>query len=256
MSNGKSSKQGPVALLAIVSVTLSACNPGLDSHGDKRVAGRSQAAPTTLRQTLLPQSLRTHVDAASGKVWALHADRLEVHDPMQAGATKSIRLPGWTWAAEPYACPPDIALLVGGDVVVTSNVMPAIWRIDPATLAVTRHDVAVPDDRNRDVGFSRLFRSARSDTLFAAGALDNSLWLIDPSLERAQPIGLSPALPQGCVLSIRPGSTARALCIQIEQAEWIVTLSADLRSGEAHPAGIDARSLRACRVPPPGLSAG
>jgi hypothetical protein len=250
MSNGTSSRVGLVALAAIVSASLSACDPGVDAQGGKHAHGRSPAQPTALGP---PQSLRALLDAASGKLWALHADRVDVHDPAEAGGSvTAIRLPGWASAAEPYACPPDLALVRGGDVLVTSNVTPAIWRIDPATLAVTRHDLAVHNDRNRDIGFSRMHGSARGDALFAAGALDNSLWLIDSSLERAQPIELNPSLPQGCVLSIRPGSSAGSLCVQTEQGEWIVTLAADLRSGEAQPVRLEGAPPRTCRVSRPG----
>ena len=234
MSNGKRSKAGVAAVAVFVSVSLAACEPGTSPHGGKRVQDRSQPDGPSVRAALQPQPLRAQFDVASGRAWALHVDRVDVRDTK--GAMTSISLPGWTWATEPYACPPDLAITRGGDVLVTSNVTPAIWRIDSATLEVTRHELAVAGNAGRDVGFSRLFYSAREDVVLAAGALDNSLWHIDRSLSRAQPIALSPALPGECVLSMLPGGAANALCLQIEQSDWIVMLSDDLRSGVAQPA--------------------
>lgn len=236
MSNGRRSMAGVVGVAALVSVALAACDPSTNSHGERRMQARLHAEEAVPRPAAPPQPLRAQLDAASGRVWTLHVDGVDVRGAMGARTTTAIRLPGWTWAAEPYACPPDLAVVRDGAVLVTSNVTPAIWRIDPATLEVTRHDLAVAENTGKDVGFSRLFYSARYEALFAASALDNSLWHVDRSLTRAQRIAVSPSLPQGCVLSVLPASAQNSLCLQIEHDDWIVTLSADLRSGDANPA--------------------
>lgn len=54
-------------------------------------------------------------------------------------ARVAIKLPEWQWAHEPYACPPAIAIGPRGEALVTSNVLPVLWKIDPQTRAVTVH---------------------------------------------------------------------------------------------------------------------
>lgn len=235
MSDGKSSKASTIAVVALVALNLAACEPGANPHGEKRIRAGLHPEPSMLLPTMRPYAIREQLHVASGRVWVLHTDGVHVHDPRGSGEAISIHLPGWSWATEPWACPPDLALVGDRDVLVTSNVTPAIWRIDPATLEVTRHDLTVAENAGREVGFSRLRYSARYDTFFAAGALDNTLWRIDRTLTLAQPVALSPPLPQGCVLAVIPGDADSALCLRIEHGDWIMTLSADRRSGEAHP---------------------
>lgn len=42
-----------------------------------------------------------------------------------------VALPDWQWAGEPYSCDAAIAVGPGGEVLVTSDVVPTLWRIDP-----------------------------------------------------------------------------------------------------------------------------
>ena len=245
MSNERLSNARIVCVVALVSVGLAACDPGANWTGETtRIQAGLQPEPTTLLPAMPPHALRAQLDAVSGRLWALHAEEVHVHDATAVGTTTSIHLPGWSWATAPWACPPDLALAGNRGVLVTSNVSPAIWRIDSETLEVTRHDLDVAGTAGRDVGNTRLLDSAHHETLFAAGALDNSLWLIDRMLTRAQPITLTPPLPQGCVLSVLPGHADNALCLQIEHGDWIVTLSADRRSGKAHPGGCSSKGSR------------
>ena len=109
-------------------------------------------------------------------------------DGVMAGAT-SVSIPGWILAEEPYACPPELAVGPKGEAVITSNVVPTLWRIDPETLAVTEHPIALDADRDRDVGFSRLAYSPRHGAYFAVSAAHGSLWRIDTQLQRAEKLG-------------------------------------------------------------------
>lgn len=238
MLNGKLSRAGAIGVLALVSVGLAACGPGATSLAEKPMQGGLKRDSGRLPPAMHPHAVRAQLDSASGRVWVLHVDGVDVHDATGTTGTKtSIQLPGWSWATEPYACPPDLAVVGNRDVLVTSNVSAVIWRIDSATLEVTRYDLAVPENAGREVGFSRLFYSAHDDALFAAGAFDSSLWHIDRSLTHAHPIALSRPLPEGCVLSVARSSTAdNTFCLQIEHSDWIVTMYADRRRGDVHPA--------------------
>jgi hypothetical protein len=171
--------------------------------------------------------------------WSLHTDGVDVLDAATTAKLRSIRLPGWVWANELYACPPVLALGPNGEALVSSNVQPVIWRIDPASFEVTRHELAL-DDRGRDVGFSGVAWSGRQGAYFAASGLDGSLWRIDRDLERAQRVPLSGGMPSACGLRMLSDDARNpaqfALCVRTERGDWTVTLSPDHRSGHARPA--------------------
>ena len=109
-------------------------------------------------------------------------------DGVMAGNTP-VSIPEWILAAEPYACPPELAVGPKGEAVVTSNVVSTLWRIDPETLAVTEHPLTLDADAGRDVGFSSLVYSPRHAAYFAVSAAHGSLWRIDTQLQRARKIG-------------------------------------------------------------------
>jgi hypothetical protein len=109
-------------------------------------------------------------------------------DGVMAGTT-AVPIPGWIRAAEPYACPPELAVGPKGEAVVTSNVVSTLWRIDPQTLAVTEHPLALDADAGRDIGFSSLVYSPRHAAYFAVSAAHGSLWRIDTQLQRARKLG-------------------------------------------------------------------
>jgi hypothetical protein len=101
--------------------------------------------------------------------------------------TVIVALPGWIWADAPY-CPPAIALGPRGEVVVTSNVVPTLWRVNPRTLGVTMHPVALNTDTDKDVGFSRLVYSSELAGFIAYSTIHRSVWKIDAALTRAEKI--------------------------------------------------------------------
>jgi hypothetical protein len=124
---------------------------------------------------------------AQGKrVWQL------TRDGVTAGSI-SVSIPGWIRAGEAYACPPELAVGPKGEAVVTSNVVPTLWRIDPETLAVTEHRLALDADKDRDVGFSSLAYSPRHAAYFAVSAAHGSRWRIDTQLQRAEKLGSTSA---------------------------------------------------------------
>ena len=115
-----------------------------------------------------------------------------------ADATLSITLPGWIWAGQPFGCGPALAVGPKGEIIVTSDVVPTLWRIDPQTRAVSVHALELDADRDRDIGFSTINYSAKHGAYFAVSQDHGSLWRIDPLLRRAQKTALSSPLPRGC----------------------------------------------------------
>jgi len=182
----------------------------------------------------LAEPLRYRAQPERARAWVLDAQGLFLE---QAGKPRRpVRLPDWTWAGEPYACAPDIAIGPRGEVVVTSNVVPVLWKIDPDTLAVSVHRLQVDTDADKDLGFSGITYSARDSAYFAVSELHGSLWRIDPMLRRAQKIALSEPARGACSLSMqreeRPARFSR-LCVQGKS----VNLAPDQRSAYVQPAG-------------------
>jgi hypothetical protein len=187
------------------------------------ISGNAAAEP--LRYRPQPERART---------WVLDAQGLFLEQARQPRL--AVKLPEWQWAGEPYACAPDIAIGPRGEVVVTSNVLPMLWKIDPETLAVSVHRLQLDADTDKDVGFSGLVYSERNGAYFAVSALHGSLWRIDPLLRRAQKIALSEPARGACAVSMqrheRPSLFGR-LCLQGKS----VNLAPDQRSAYVQTAG-------------------
>jgi hypothetical protein len=172
--------------------------------------------------------------AAAERTWILNGDGLFAQTAR--GPRIAVKLPDWQWVHEPYACPPAITIGPRGEALVTSNVLPMLWKIDPQTLAVTVHSLELDADSDKDVGFSGLVYSARDNAYFAVSELHGTLWRIDPLLRRAQKIALSEPARGACALSMQPeGRLSRftRLCLQGKS----VNLAPDQRSAYVQSAG-------------------
>jgi hypothetical protein len=140
-------------------------------------------------------------------------------------------------AGESWNCAPDLALGPNGEALVSSNVVPTLWRIDPATLTASRHELVLEEDRGRDIGFTGLVYSPVQGAFFAVSALHGSMWRIDPLLKRAQGIPLSAPIPKACGLVLPVRTLERKagrnieLCVRAERGDWTVSLAPDHRSG-------------------------
>jgi hypothetical protein len=135
----------------------------------------------------LSGNVRQRNDPARDRVWILNAHGLFFHGT-STGKLVEIPLPSWHRVDSSYSCPPDIALGPDGEVVVTSNVVPVLWRIDPNTLTVSLHQLALDADNNKDVGFSRLVYSPGHNAYFAISDVHGSLWQIDRTLRQGRKI--------------------------------------------------------------------
>src|SRR5438105_6837883 len=141
------------------------------------------------------EPLRAVHDAARNRIWLLEADGVY----LQEGARKTrFELPGWVYLSDAYACSPDLVLDAQGAAVVTSNVVPILWRVEPAGRQVTKHELTLDADADKDVGFTGLAYAADQGAFFAVSATYGSLWRIDPMLRRAQKIPVSAPLRDAC----------------------------------------------------------
>lgn len=132
-------------------------------------------------------ALNSVTDAAHERAYMLVRDGVEVLEPSTGRKVAQVELPGWIWATERYSCPPAIALGPGGDVLVTSNVLPTIWRIDHRTLATTTHEPVLDQDKGRDIGFTRLRWSQKLGSFVGSTDLGET-WYVDRDLSRARKI--------------------------------------------------------------------
>jgi len=192
-----------------------------------------------------PSVLRARADNGRGRIWTLHVDGVDLYDAASDAKLRSISLPDWMWAGALHSCPPDLAIGPAGEVLVSSNVIPVLWRIDPASYQVSRHELAADAHGGREIGFSGLTYSAQQGAFFAVNGLDGSLWRIDASLTRAQNIPLSEPIRRACGLSVKSPAKSRmgAFCVQAEVRDWIVNLAPDYRSAYAQPAACSTREL-------------
>ena len=140
----------------------------------------SNAGPNTASM------LRYQVDASRDRSWWLTREGVVLRSASEA--PKAITLPGWIWVDAPH-CPPDLALGPQGEVLITSNVVPTVWRIDPRTLAVTVHSLALDVDADKDVGFAALVYSAEQLAFIAYSDVQRSTWKVDATLQSAVKIG-------------------------------------------------------------------
>jgi hypothetical protein len=213
--------------LAIFIVSIGGCDFG---------AAPRQAAKAAhdWRQLQLPDG-RYQIDRERNRVWLLTQEGVFVYD-LSRPERIALSLPDWILVDTSYACPPDLALGPRGEAVITSNVLPTLWRIDPDSLAVSVHPLVLDADTDKDVGFSGLVYSAQHGAFLAASYAHGSLWRIDPLFNVAQKIPLSAPIPEPCGLAVRSRSSQQALgrladlCVRTPHGGWSVVLARDLRS--------------------------
>jgi hypothetical protein len=217
MLNGLVSKSAVVLSAALISQAVAA-----DQVGDKVPPGWYEEGPPILR---------FQKDAARDRGWILTRSGVLVFDFKTRQTTAHVRLPEWVWAAEEFTCLPELALGPKGEALISSNVVPTLWRVDPVTLAVSRHELALDSDTTKDVGFTGLTYSAQQGAFFAVSHF-GALWRIDPFFRRAQKIPLSAPIPKACGVAIRSTkSRFFGFCISGPQGGWTVNLAPDHRSG-------------------------
>ncbi len=227
--------------LCIVAVLAAAMLAGCDSGpaGHAKALENEKLKPAEVLVQLVPPVwyegglpiLRFQMDRMRERGWILTWSGVRVVDFKTRQTSDTIPLPGWQWAGETFGCLPALALGPGGEALVTSNVVPTLWRIDPETLAVSRHEPALDADTDKDVGFTGLAYAAEEQAFFAVSDF-GALWRIDPHLQRAQKIPLSAPIARACGVAIR--TTANrflVLCVHGRQGGWSVTLAPDGRSG-------------------------
>jgi hypothetical protein len=212
--------------LAVLIVPIGGCNFG---------AAPQVADPVGNAPVSSPPSVRYGVDSARHRVWFLTRDGVSAYDVARSERIV-VPLPDWMWVDAPYGSLPDLALGPRGEAVVTSNVVPTLWRIDPESLAVSVHALELDSDTDKEVGFSGLVYSSEHEAFFAVSDAHGSLWRIDPQLETARKIWLSAPVPRAFGLTVLPrvlpqrANRRAELCARTPQGGWAIDFEPGQRS--------------------------
>jgi hypothetical protein len=135
-------------------------------------------------------------DDVRQRVYELTREGVDVREFETRRRIAHVPLPDWVWVGRRYSCPPTITLAPNGDPVVTSNVVPFLWRIDRATLATTMYEPVLDADKGRDFGFVGMRWSAELRG-FHAVTTAGAAWRIDPALASAQKLAAAPVVSLG-----------------------------------------------------------
>ena len=130
--------------------------------------------------------LRYQVDPARERSVWLTRQGVSIYSA--AAQPVNVELPGWSYAGAPN-CPPDLTVGPKGEIVVTSNVLQTLWRIDAESLAVTVHPLQLDADMDKDVGFAAVIYSPERAAFIAYSGVQRSVWKIDPALKTGERIG-------------------------------------------------------------------
>ena len=189
------------------------------------------AGPLEIRtdSSYTARPLRIVHDAQHNRTWVLEKDAVYLEE---GGGKERIDLPGWMHADESYVCHPDLGVDAQGAAVITSNVAPILWRVDPRTHRVTQHALVLDSDNKKEVGFTGLAFAADQGVFFAVSGTYGTLWRIDPLLRRAQQIPISTPVRNACGLVVERSRTRRTivLCMRGPSETRKVHLTPDQRS--------------------------
>ena len=144
------------------------------------------------REAPRPQAVRVALDLARGRRWELHWDGLLAYDMASGELVRHVQLPGAIFSAARESCPPDIVLGRLGDVLVSSNAQPRLWRVSPARFEVEVFDLALAGDDDKDFGFGYLAWGPGEGTLQAVSSPMGEAWRLD--LATATAVKLAPSV--------------------------------------------------------------
>jgi len=181
-----------------------------------------------------PMGLTTALDRRVDRLWLVGDDAAYLFDARSKRKLGRVQLDGWIFIRPPYGCAPAILIRESGAVLVSSNVVPMIWEVDPIRLAATRHPVLLVSDDGKDVGITGLAQSGNGRIVFGTNGV-GTLWRVDTETWTAYPIHLDrPLPPGGCLVSIREATDARdpvALCVHSDGEGSLVILDSQFRRG-------------------------
>ena len=216
------------ALVAAAFAMLAGCEGGTGRTASYQYGGNASAGQQA--------GMRYQFDANRERVWWLTRDGVVVRN-IRAMERTAVAIPGWTWVGEAWSCAPDLALGPRGEALVTSNILPVVWKIDPDTMAVTEHALVLDADTDKDFGFTGLTYSSEQDAYFAVSGTHGTLWKIDAQLTRGEKVALSGPIYNACRVAPSGRAPSQAsgpavgLCVGGAQRNWTVDVALADRTG-------------------------
>ena len=132
--------------------------------------------------------IRVLCDEPRDRTWILGTDAVYLHERGISTPPRRFALPGWIYLKPPYAREPDLLVEPGGTVIVSSNIMSRLWRIDADAASTEELDIALQPGSDRDFGFSALEMMGHG-ALRATSSTDRSRWQIDLAARSASRVG-------------------------------------------------------------------
>ena len=169
--------------------------------------GRTQAraAPRRLADGGREHVLRVRIDGPRHRIWVLASDALYLYDARTSQLERRFAIDALSQHSSEH-CLPDIAVDRYGNAFVSSAIAPELFRIDAASLELSKREIRVDADESKDFGFSAIAFADGSDTLYAASAMTGALWTIDHARKTAAKIALSQPVWGACALRFAPSA--------------------------------------------------
>src|SRR6185369_6029607 len=184
MSNGIAT----LSLLAASLVALTACDGRVASDNSPR-ASSAAGEP----------SIRSQVDAANGRIWWLTRQGVFVHDA-KIPQKRLVPIPGWVSVDVAYACPAALALGPNGEALVTSNILPTVWKIDRALTRAEKVALSAPMTKACGLAVGALQKAERLSRLCVRGPQGD--WIVQlASDERSASVRAAPCTDLPWLLS-------------------------------------------------------
>jgi hypothetical protein len=161
------SKCHAIILFATAAIALAGCSESTSSIAEP--SAREEAA----------QQLRVISDPAHGRRWVLGWGAAYAYDTATGQLIRRVPLSGASLSGARGLRRPDMVLSRSGAVIVSSNVEPVLWRIDPERFEVSRIDIVVDSDKDKDFGFTALSWISDEKTLYAMSTVAATQWRID-----------------------------------------------------------------------------
>lgn len=224
------SRLNALAAVILSSFAINGCAESQETMG-KAPAARAEGLHT---------ALRVKMDSQRGRRWELGWGAAFAYDASSGQLIRRIPLADATLAGARIFCRPDLLVSRSGAVIVSSNVEPVLWRIDPDSFEVRRYAIVLDSDLALDFGFSALAWDADEKVLYAASAIAGTLWRIDLDSATAMKIALTSPIRGACALSASKDTAGTQLlfvAMGAGEGPRHIALSSDLNRGEVTGAG-------------------
>lgn len=155
-------------LIPFVAATLAAAS-----------AATANPTPESVAET---DVVRVLPDESRSRVWILTSRAVYLRE--SGAPTKRFTMPGRVHMDCAGDCQPDLLVEPAGSVLVSSNIQPDLWRIDPEAASSVKVPIALEQDSGKDFGFTQL-RFGPHGQIDVRGTLDRAEWQIDLAAQRA-----------------------------------------------------------------------